>query len=100
MNKAIEEGKSYGECIDAAVNEIVTNKLLMYALYDKFGDAVKVDETEFESERSWMYYLYYIRYSTTVLPDSAIRESMMFDNVMKYIYDNANVQWESEATNP
>ena len=99
-NKAIEEGKSYGECIDAAVTEIVTNKLLMYALYDKFGDAVKVDETEFESERSWMYYLYYIGYSTTLLPDSAIRESMMFDNVMKYIYDNANVQWESEATNP
>ena len=99
-NKAIEEGKSYGECIDAAVTEIVTNKLLMYALYDKFGDDVKIDEAEFESERSLLYYYYYIGYISSVLPDSAIRESMMFDNVMKYIYDNANVQWESEGANP
>ena len=98
--KAVEEGKSYGECIDAAVTEIVTNKLLMYALYDKFGDAVKVDEAEFESARSLMYMYYYYGLSKTLLPDSAIRESIMFDNVMKYIYDNANVQWESEGANP
>ena len=98
--QGIADGKPYGECIDAAVTEIVTNKLLMYALYDKFGDDVKVDEAEFESERSLMYLYYYYGLSSTLLPDSAIRESMMFDNVMKYIYDNANVQWESEATNP
>ena len=98
--KAVEDGKSYGECIDAAVTEIVTNKLLMYALYNKFGDAVKVDEAEFESERSLMYMYYYYGLSNTVLPDSAIRESIMFDNVMEYIYDNANVQWESEGANP
>ena len=97
---AIEEGKSYGECIDAAVTEIVTNKLLMYALYDKFGDAVKVDEAQFESERNLMYMYYYYGLSKTLLPDSAIRESIMFDNVMRYIYDNANVQWESEGANP
>lgn len=98
--KAVEDGKSYGECIDAAVTEIVTNKLLMYALYNKFGDAVKVDEAEFESERSLMYMYYYYGLSNTLLPDSAIRESIMFDNVMEYIYDNANVQWESEGENP
>ena len=98
--KAVEDGKSYGECIDAAVTEIVTNKLLMYALYNKFGDAVKVDEAEFESERSLMYMYYYYGLSNTLLPDSAIRESIMFDNVMEYIYDNANVQWESEGANP
>ena len=72
----------------------------MYALYDKFGDAVKVDEAQFESERNLMYMYYYYGLSKTLLPDSAIRESIMFDNVMKYIYDNANVQWESEGANP
>ena len=98
--KAIEEGKSYGECIDAAANEIVRNKLLIYALYDKLGDAVKVDEATFESERSLMYMYYYYGLSNSILPDSALRESMMFDNVMKYIYDNADVQWDSAGANP
>ena len=99
-NKAIEDGKSYGECVDAAANEIVRNKLLIYALYNKLGDAVKVDEAAFESERSLMYMYYYYGLSNTVLPDSALRESMMFDNVMKYIYDNADVQWDSAGANP
>ena len=98
--KAITDGKSYGECIDAAVNEIVRNKLLIYALYDKLGDEVKIDEATFESERSLMYMYYYYGLSNSILPDSALRESMMFDNVMKVIYDNADVQWESDGANP
>ena len=98
--QGIADGKPYGECIDAAVDEIVRNKLLVYALYDKLGDAVKIDEATFESERSLMYMYYYYGLSNTVLPDSALRESMMFDNVMKYIYDNADVQWDSAGANP
>lgn len=97
---AIKDGKSYGECIDAAVGEIVRNKLLIYALYDRLGDAVKIDEAEFESARSLMYMYYYYGLSNTLLPDSALRESMMFDNVMQYIYENADVQWASAGANP
>ena len=98
--KALEEGKSYDECIDAAVTEIVTNKLLMYALSDRIGSAVRVRNSVFEEQRSLMYMYYYYGLSNTVLPDSAIRESIMFDNVMKYIYNHADVQWESEGANP
>ncbi|MBO6020506.1 MAG: hypothetical protein J6P88_04885 [Clostridia bacterium] len=99
-NQAIEDGKSYGECVDAAANEIVRNKLLIYALYDKLGDEVKIDEAEFESARSLMYMYYYYGISNTLLPDSSLRESMMFDNVMKYIYDHANVEWATAGENP
>ena len=98
--KALGEGKSYDECIDAAVTEIVTNKLLMYALSDRIGSAVRVRNSVFEEQRSLMYMYYYYGLSNSVLPDSAIRESIMFDNVMKYIYNHANVQWESEGANP
>ena len=99
-NQAIEDGKTYGECVDAAANEIVRNKLLIYALYDKLGDEVKIDEAEFESARSLMYMYYYYGISNTLLPDSSLRESMMFDNVMKYIYDHANVEWATAGENP
>lgn len=92
--------KPYGECIDAAVAEIVTNKLLIYALYEKLGDAVKIDEAEFEAQRSLMYMYYYYGLSDTLLPDSSLRESMMFDNVMQYLYDHAEVQWESDGATP
>lgn len=98
--QAIEDGKTYGECVDAAANEIVRNKLLIYALYDKLGDEVKIDEAEFESARSLMYMYYYYGISNTLLPDSSLRESMMFDNVMKYIYDHANVEWATAGENP
>ncbi|MBP5609727.1 MAG: hypothetical protein J6X72_00095 [Clostridia bacterium] len=98
--KAVEDGKSYNECLDAAVNEIVTTKLLIYALYDKFGDEVKIDEANFEYQRSMMYMYYYYGLSNSILPDSALRESMMFDSVMQYVYDHANVQWESDGANP
>ena len=95
--QAITDGKSYGECLDAAAREIVENKLIIYALYDRFGDDVKVDESEFESTRSMMYMYYYYGLTSTLLPDSALREGMMFDNVMQYIYDHANVQWATAA---
>ena len=98
--KAIEDGKSYGECVDAAVNEIVTNKLLIYALYNRLGDEVKVNEDEFQAQRDLMYLYYYYGLSKTLLPDTALRESMMFDNIMQYIYDNANVQWASAEQAP
>ena len=98
--KAIEEQKSWSECVDAAANEIVTNKLLMYALYDRLGDKVKVDDAAFDSARNTMYLYYYLGYTDTLLPDSALRESLIFDNVMQYIYDHADVQWESDGATP
>ena len=96
-NKAIKDGKSYSACVDEAAREIVTIKLMMYALSDKFGDEVKVDEATFDAQRDLMYLYYYYGVSKTLLPDSALRESIMFDNVMKYIYENANVTWASTA---
>lgn len=98
--KAIEDGKSYSACMDEAAREIVTVKLMTYALSDRIGDDVKVDETAFEEQRSLMYLYYYYGLSQTLLPDSALRESIMFDNVMKYIYDHANVQWASAEVAP
>ena len=98
--KAIEDEKSWSECVDAAVAEIVENKLLMYALYDRLGDEVKVDDEAFNSARNTMYLYYYLGRINTLLPDSALRESLMFDNVMQYVYDHANIQWESDGANP
>ena len=98
--KAIGDEKSWSECVDAAVAEIVENKLLMYALYDRLGDEVKVDDEAFNSARNTMYLYYYLGYTDTLLPDSALRESLMFDNVMQYVYDHANIQWESDGANP
>ena len=98
--KAIEDGKTWSECVDAAVAEIVENKLLMYALYARLGDEVKIDDAAFDAARNQMYLSYYLGYTNTLLPDSALRESLMFDNVMQYIYDHANVQWESDGATP
>lgn len=98
--KAIEDGKTWSECVDAAVAEIVENKLLMYALYARLGDEVKIDDAAFDAARNQMYLYYYLGYTNTLLPDSALRESLMFDNVMQYIYDHANVQWESDGATP
>ena len=98
--KAIEDGKSYSACIDEAAREIVTVKLMIYALSDRIGEDVKVDETAFEEQRSLMYLYYYYGLSSTLLPDAALRESIMFDNVMRYIYDHANVQWASATVAP
>ena len=99
-SKAVEEGKSYSACIDEAAREIVTVKLMIYALSDRIGEDVKVDETAFEEQRSLMYLYYYYGLSSTLLPDAALRESIMFDNVMRYIYDHANVQWASATVAP
>ena len=99
-SKAVEEGKSYSACIDEAAREIVTVKLMIYALSDRIGEDVKVDETAFEEQRSLMYLYYYYGVSKTLLPDAALRESIMFDNVMRYIYDHANVQWASATVAP
>ncbi len=98
--KAIEDGKSYSACVDEAAREIVTVKLMMYALSDRIGSAVRVSNSEFEEQRNLMYLYYYYGLSQTLLPDSALRESIMFDNVMKYIYDHANVQWASAEVAP
>ena len=97
---AIDAKKSWSECIDEAVKEIVTNKLLIYALSDRFGSAVRVRGSVFETERNNMYLYYYLGYYDSILPDTALRESIMFDNVMKYIYDRANVQWDSDGATP
>ena len=95
-----EDEKTWSECVDAAVAEIVENKLLMYALYARLGDEVKIDDAAFDAARNQMYLYYYLGYTNTLLPDSALRESLMFDNVMQYIYDHANVQWESDGATP
>ena len=72
----------------------------MYALYARLGDEVKIDDAAFDAARNQMYLYYYLGYTNTLLPDSALRESLMFDNVMQYIYDHANVQWESDGATP
>lgn len=95
--KAVEDGKSYGECIDAAAEEIVTNKLIIYALSDRYGSKVRVRGSVFNSQKNMMYLYYSYGLTNVLLPDSALREGIMFDNVMQYIYNRANVQWASAA---
>ena len=94
---AVEAGKSYSECIDDAALEIVTNKLMIYAAYDKLPEDAKYAESEFESQRSLMYFYYYYGISNTLLPDSALREGLMFDHLMDYVYSQATVNWSSAA---
>ena len=94
--KAVADKESYDDCIAAAAEEIVANKLLIYALSDRFGSAVRVRSSELDNLRlQQTYFYYYVGYP--LLPDSALRECIMFDNVMKYVYDHANVQWASAA---
>ena len=94
---AVEAGKSYSECVDDAALEIVTNKLMIYAAYDKLPEDAKYAESEFESQRSLMYFYYYYGISNTLLPDSALREGLMFDHLMDYVYSQATVNWSSAA---
>ena len=98
---AIEAGKSYSECVDDAALEIVTNKLMIYAAYDKLPEDAKYAESEFESQRSLMYLYYYYGLASSILPDSALRESLMFDHLLDYVYSKATVNWSSaEAPAP
>ena len=98
---AIEAGKSYSECVDDAALEIVTNKLMIYAAYDKLPEDAKYAESEFESQRNLMYFYYYYGLASSILPDSALRESLMFDHLLDYVYSKATVNWSSaEAPAP
>lgn len=92
--KAGIDWKTYLYC---EAGEMVKTRLIIYYLYHTLGDDVKYTDDEFISQYYNNYIYFYYSFGTA-LPTSAVREGLMFDKVMEYLYGQTTVTWATETS--
>lgn len=88
----IKGGKTWKEALTDRAREIVHTKLIIYYLYDLLPEENKYTDDDMldrQNANMWLMYLYGVY-------DSA-KESLMFDKVLEYLYEEAEVTWASET---